>query len=167
MKLLIASLLIPLTSLAAEPLVTCQVSDFKNCTDCSKRVPVACEDNGFSGSMELGTKPQKIQWLVSNTKMGTERVVTMDNKTLSLKDLKSAKDMKAVAGKQKVSISKDETVALRGIQVASGTELFKAQTGKDIAMKLKAQNPERSIASEAQPPRAGGVGRAQKLKDQK
>lgn len=167
MKLLMATFLIPFTTWAAEPLVTCQVADFKSCKDCAKRIPVSCEDNGFTGSMNTSLKPQKIQWLVSNAKNGTERLIWMDNKTLSLNDLKNAKDMKALAAKQKVAASSDESVSMAGIQVASGTELFKAQTGKEIAAKLKAQNPARAIASEVQPPRAGGVGRALKMKDQK
>jgi len=167
MKIMIVTLLLPFATQAAEPLVSCQVADFKSCTDCTKRVPVSCEDNSMGGSMDIAMKPAKIQWLVSNSKTGTEKLVTLDNKALSLKDLKGAKDLKALAVKQKVSLQKNEKVSLAGIQVASGTALFKAQTGNEIAMKLKPQEAQRAIASETGAPHVGGVGRAQKMKDQK
>ncbi len=179
MKFLIATLLLPLAtqaksapkaaapSAAAAALVSCKVAEPVHCKDCAKRVPVSCEENSAVGSMELSMKPAKIQWQVSNPKNGTEKILTMDNKTLSLKDLQNAKDLKSLASKQKVSVTKDETVSLAGIQVVSGTALFKAQTGAAIAMKLKPQDPQRAIASDNAGVRAGGVGRALKLKDQK
>jgi hypothetical protein len=183
MKILIATLLLPLAtqaksvpksaapaakpSAAAAALVSCKVAEPAHCKDCAKRVPVSCEDNSAVGSMDLATKPAKIQWQVSNPKNGTEKILTMDNKTLSLKDLQSSKDLKALAAKQKVSVAKDENVSLAGIQVASGTAIFKAQTGTVIAVKLKPQDPQRAIASDNAGVRAGGVGRALKMKDQK
>jgi hypothetical protein len=167
MKLMIATLLLPLTTLAAEPLITCQMSDLKACQDCGKRIPVSCEDHGFVGSMETSIKPQKIQWKISNSKTGTEKWISSDNKTLSLKDLQNAKDLKAVALKQKVSVAAGETVTLAGIQVKGGTALFKAQSGKEILAKMKPMTQQRAIASDTTTPHAGGVGRAQKMKDQK
>lgn len=164
MKMMIATLLLPIISQAAGPLVSCKVADFTNCKDCAKRVPVSCEENSATGSMDLSTKPAKIQWLVSNPSNGTEKVVTLDNKSLSLKDLKSAKDMKALAAKQKLSLQKGEKVSFDGIQVASGTALFKAQAGTEVAMKLKPQDPQRAIASETTGTKVGGIGRALKSK---
>ncbi len=167
MKLLLATLLIPTLSQAADSLVACKLTNFAKCDKCETRIPVSCDDNTAQGSLELSHKPAKIQWLVSNKTNGTEKIVTTENKTVSVKDLKSAKDLKALALKQKVSAGQGEVVTLAVIQVAAGTALYKEQTGKEIAMTLKAQNPQRAIASDAGEAKIGGVGRAQNLKAKK
>ncbi len=175
MKLFIVTILLPLIGQAAdnkatkaqEPLVSCQIAHIKTCTDCKTRIPASCEENGFVGSFNATLKPAKIQWLVSNPKNGSERVVTTDNKSLTLKDLQTAKSAATLASKQKVSVGKDENVSLAGVQVTAGTELFKDQTGKEVAATLKAQNQQRAIASENHDIHAGGVGRALKSSGQK
>jgi hypothetical protein len=167
MKLMIATLLLPFAVQAAEPLVNCKIVNIQACKDCGTRIPASCDENGFVGSMAANHKPAKVQWTVSNPKTGTERLVTTDNKSLSLKDLQTAKNLASLAGKQKVQVGKGEKVSLAGVQVVSGTELFKGQTGKEIAATLTAQNPQRAIASEGKEAHAGGVGRALKSTGQK
>jgi hypothetical protein len=167
MKMILLTFLAPLALQAAEPLVTCKLSDFKMCKDCSARIPTSCEENAFLGSLNTSTKPAKIQWLVSNPKNGTEQVIITDNKTLAIKDLQKAKDLKALAIKQKVKAQSSDKVALVGIQVPAKTDLFKAQSGKEIAAQMKVQTPARSIASDTKEIHAGGVGRSQKLKEKK
>jgi hypothetical protein len=167
MKLMIAILLLPFAVQAADTLVTCQIAHPKTCKDCGTRIPASCDENGFVGSISASLKPAQINWTVSNPKTGTERLVTTENKTLTLKDLQTAKDLAKLAGKAKVQVGKGEKVSFASVQVASGTELFKGQTGKEIAATLKAQNPQRAIASEGKEVHAGGVGRALKSTGQK
>jgi hypothetical protein len=166
MKMILLTFLTPLALQAAEPLVSCKLSDFKMCKDCQMRIPASCEENAFLGSLNTATRPAKIQWLVTNPKNGTEQVVVTDNKSLAIKDLQKAKDLKALAIKQKVKAQSSDKVALVGIQLPAGTDLFKAQSGKEIAAHMKAQTPARNIASESQI-HAGGVARSQKLKEKK
>ncbi|MEZ0390751.1 MAG: hypothetical protein ACAH59_00950 [Pseudobdellovibrionaceae bacterium] len=157
---------LPLMS-SAESLVTCQLQDFSACTDCEKRIPASCEGHSMTGSLELKIKPKKIQWVVSNSETGTEKMITTENKTLSLQDLKNAKDLKILAGKQKMKLKKKETVAITAVQLAGNTALYKEQTGSTVVTQMRAAPPPRAIASTNEAPVAGGVRRAQTAKEKK
>ena len=158
MKFLFFSLLIPLSAMAKDNLVTCEIQDLQTCTACEKRIPASCENHTFNGSLEAGLKPKKIQWLISNTKSGTEKWVTTDNSKLSLKDIKSEKNLKAVTDKLKLTAT--DKLSLASVQFSANTTLYQSQTGKEIASLMKYQGPLRNVAS-AQEPLAGGVRRAQ------
>lgn len=159
MKYLILSLLLPVASFAKSDLVTCQLQDFKTCTDCATRIPASCENHVFNGSLDLKLKPKSVQWMVSNSKTGSEKLVTTENSKLTLNDLKSAKDLKAVAKQLKVNLNPAETLTLVSVQLPTQTALYKNQTSKEVASQMQAQNNLRNIAS-SQEPSAGGVRRA-------
>jgi hypothetical protein len=161
MKLMILSLVLPLSALAAkDDLVTCQIKDMKVCTQCEKRIPASCENHSFNGFLESSLKPRKVQWVVSNTQAGTEKTVMSENSKYSLKDLNTSKDLKSIATKMKVTIGKDETVSLTSVQVAPSTALYKESKGSQTVAQMKVQTNLRTVAS-SQEPNAGGVKRAQ------
>ncbi len=166
MKLFIMTLLIPLVS-SAEGLVTCQLQNFSDCNDCKTRIPVSCEDHAFNGSLELKVKPQKIQWLISNPKIGTERIVTTDNSKANLNDLKNQKDLKAYLQKLKITVSSDEKVSLIAVQLAPKTALYKKQQGTEVASMMTPSQNTRNIASSPSGINVGGAARAQKLNGKK
>jgi hypothetical protein len=159
MKYLILSLLLPVASFAKSDLVTCQLQDFKNCTDCTTRIPASCENHVFNGSLDLKLKPKSIQWTVSNSKTSGEKLLTTENSKLTLNDLKLAKDLKTLAKQLKVTLSPTDTLTLVSVQLPGQTALYKNQTDKQIASHMQAQNNLRNIAS-SQEPSAGGVRRA-------
>lgn len=167
MKLAFLCVLFPLFASASENLITCQLQNFENCKSCKTRIPASCEYNAFMGSLEVQLKPKKIQWLISNPKSGTEKIVTADNKNLTLKDLISSKNLKGLAEKQKVKTSSEETISVIAVFFGEKTALYKAQTGKAIAAKMKRKSQARFVASSSDAPVAGAVKRAQNLKEQK
>lgn len=153
--------LTPTFALAAQSeLVTCQLKDPKACNHCEKRIPASCENHAFNGSLDANRKPLKIQWKVSNTEAGTEKIVTTANKKLTLKSLQAAKDLKKLSAQTKLKVSAAESVSLHSVQLASNTALYKDQKGSAVVAKLKPKGHLRTVAS-TQDPMAGGVKRAQ------
>lgn len=165
-KFLLPMLLIPWTA-AATPsanLVSCQIKDPAKCTDCKTRVPASCENHQFIGHLNLDTKPSKIQWILSDSKTGTEQVIETENSKITLKDLK---DLESSARSLKLKVSSNQKVSLGSVLVEAKTPFFKKPAGKDIAAVLKKQSNLRNIASAGPEPVIGGIRRAQSSKDKK
>lgn len=163
---------------ARETLVTCQIQNFSKCENCATRVPASCVGHEYIGSLALTLKPAKIQWQISNSENGTEKRLTVENKNLSLKDFKIAKSLKSLALQNKVKLESGETVSLLSFQVPAQTPLYKSYKGKEVAVaEMKPQPVARAIASITptakgtssliEGPVAGGVKRAQQLKEKK
>ncbi len=152
----------PLVSVAANKTVNCQVQDFNICSDCGQRVPVSCENHLFNGSLDWKTKVEKVTWIISNRKVGTEKRITTPAPNLHLKDLKLRQNWKSLALKQKVKVGREETVELATVDVPEASALYSNQSSKTI-VQMKSQDPSRSVASAeiGSEPVAGGIKRAQ------
>lgn len=164
MKTILATLFFPVLAFSAEPLVNCDISTQATCKDCQKRIPASCENHNYGGFLDSQLKPQKIQWIVSNKKNGTETVTLAENKSVTLLDLHKSKNPKSLAGKMKVKVSADETVQLGQIQIPASTRLYKAKSGTDIAAQMKSVDQARMMASTDTKEIATGVRRAQSQK---
>jgi hypothetical protein len=159
-SLFLPLLCVPMISWAGTTAVTCQLKDLSSCSDCDKRVPVTCEDHLFNGSLDWKTKVEKVTWMISNPQTGTEKIVSSESKAWHLKDFKNSQSWKALAQKQKIKISKNETVSVVEVQIPAASALFTNQSATTV-VKMIPQNPGRAIASAGQDPIAGGVKRAQ------
>ena len=152
----------PILSFAAGKTVNCQIKDFNICTDCGQRVPVSCENHLFNGSLDWKTKVEKVTWVISNRKVGTEKRQTIAAPDSHLKDFKLSQNWKSLAQKQKIKMSRDETVELATVDVPEASALFSNQSSKTI-VQMKSQDPSRNVASASMgtEPVAGGIRRAQ------
>lgn len=164
MKKMIASLFIlGISSVAtAQNGVYCQLKDFSQCADCTKRIPASCEDHKFNGSLETSVKPSKVHWLISNKTNGSDRQISTDNSSLDIQGLQSQKDFGDFLKKQKVTVGKDEKVQLLGVSVANETALYKSQKDNKVIAKMNSVIS-RNVASEQPTYQIGGIRRALKL----
>jgi hypothetical protein len=159
-------LFLPLSAAAgpSQTGVNCQIKDLSKCSECKTRVPASCENHQFLGQLQLETKPQKIQWILSNSKTGTEQIVESANSKLRLKDLK---DLEQAARQLKLKVTSGQKLALGAVTIDAKTPFYKNAQGQDIAAVLKKQTNQRNIASTAAEPVIGGIRRAQSSKEKK
>lgn len=144
--------------------VLCELQNFKSCKDCSQRIPASCEEHAYNGSIPLNTKPIRLHWKISNQKMGLEQVEIQDVKNITLKEIKTAKDLKTVAGSIGKNMDKNSRIELVAVEIPSETALYVDQKSTVVAAQMQSKPAMRMIASVGEAPKVGGIARAQKMK---
>lgn len=136
---------------STDTLAQCQLAHPLACHDCITRVEASClgssSNQSLNGALEAQVKPLKVEVKISNSKNGSERIISVNNSTATVSELNNELGLKKILRQGKIELGSGEKAEIASIWIPTTTALYKATQGQKIAGQLKS-SAQRSIASE-------------------